>query len=87
MVEQAPYLLLSPETEATQSYLAAGALETEVVEHKYMNNGPLPMARSVPNEAEEVDLLARFLPGAAHEFRLGLGRALFFARRRKAARR
>ncbi len=64
--------------EATQSYLAAGALETEAVEHKYMNNGPLPVVRSVPDEAEEVDLLARFLPGAAREFRLGLGSCAVF---------
>ncbi len=64
--------------EATQSYLVAGALETETVEHKYMNNGPLPVVRSVPDEAEEVDLLARFLPGAAREFRLGLGSCAVF---------
>jgi len=64
--------------EATQSYLAAGALESEVVEHKYMNNGPLPVVRSAHNETEEVNLLARFLPGAAREFRLGLGSCAVF---------
>jgi mRNA-degrading endonuclease RelE of RelBE toxin-antitoxin system len=64
--------------EATQSYLAAGALESEAVEHKYMNNGPLPVVRSAHNEAEEVNLLARFLPGAAREFRLGLGSCAVF---------
>ena len=64
--------------EATQSYLAAGALESEAVEHKYMNNGPLPVVRSAPNEAEEVNLLARFLAGAAREFRLGLGSCAVF---------
>jgi len=64
--------------EAAQSYLAAGALESEAVEHKYMNNGPLPVVRSAHNEAEEVNLLARFLPGAAREFRLGLGSCAVF---------
>jgi superfamily I DNA/RNA helicase/mRNA-degrading endonuclease RelE of RelBE toxin-antitoxin system len=64
--------------EATQSYLAAGALESEAVELKYMNNGPLPVVRSAPNEAEEVNLLAHFLAGAAREFRLGLGSCAVF---------
>ncbi len=43
-----------------------------------MNNGPLPVVRSAPNEAEEVNLLARFLAGATREFRLGLGSCAVF---------
>jgi hypothetical protein len=43
--------------EATQSYLAAGALESEAVEHKYMNNGPLPVVRSAHNEADQLAII------------------------------
>src|SRR5258708_20441180 len=43
-----------------------------------MTNGPLPVVRSAPNEAEEVNLLARFLAGATREFRLGLGSCAVF---------
>jgi len=64
--------------EATQSYLASGALETEEVEQKYMNNGPLPVVRFAQSEREEIELLARFLQGAAREFRLGLGACAVF---------
>ncbi len=59
--------------EAAQSYLAAGALDAEPVERIYMNNGPMPVVRAIRSGGEEVQLLARFLPRAAREFRLGIG--------------
>ena len=59
--------------EAAQSYLAAGELDNEQVERSYMNSGPLPGVRMIRNGGEEVQLLARFLPAAAKEFRLSIG--------------
>jgi superfamily I DNA/RNA helicase len=59
--------------EAAQSYLATGILDAEPVERMYMNNGPLPVVRSVHHGIEETHLLARFLRGAARELRLGIG--------------
>ncbi len=59
--------------EAAQSYLSAGALETEPIERMYMNNGPLPVVRAIRTGGEEMQLLSRFLPAAAREFRLGIG--------------
>ncbi len=59
--------------EAAQSYLAAGQLDGEQVERTYVNNGPLPVVRKMQSGGEEVQLLARFLPAAAHEFRLNIG--------------
>ncbi len=59
--------------EAAQSYLAAGALDTEPIERTYVNNGPLPVVRALRNGGEEVQLLSRFLPGVAHAFRFGIG--------------
>src|SRR3989442_12428898 len=38
-----------------------------------MNNGPLPVIRAIRPGDEEVQLLIRFLPAAAHAFRLGIG--------------
>src|SRR5438105_11341726 len=38
-----------------------------------MNNGPMPGVRMIRSGGEEVQLLARFLPAAAREFRLSIG--------------
>src|SRR4051812_28345590 len=38
-----------------------------------MNSGPLPGVRMIRNGGEEVQLLSRFLPAAAKEFRLSIG--------------
>ncbi len=59
--------------EAAQSYLAAGELDNEQVERSYMNSGPQPGVRMIRNGGEEVQLLSRFLPAAAKEFRLSTG--------------
>jgi superfamily I DNA/RNA helicase len=59
--------------EAAQSYLATGILDAEPVERMYMNNGPLPVVRSVHNGVEEIRLLVRFLREAARELRQGIG--------------
>ena len=59
--------------EAAQSYLAEGMLDSEQIERGYVNSGPMPVVRVVRNGSEEVQLLARFLPAAAREFRLAVG--------------
>jgi superfamily I DNA/RNA helicase/mRNA-degrading endonuclease RelE of RelBE toxin-antitoxin system len=59
--------------EAAQSYLTTGILDAEPIERMYMNDGTLPVVRSVHNSVEEIRLLARFLRGAARELRLGIG--------------
>jgi superfamily I DNA/RNA helicase/mRNA-degrading endonuclease RelE of RelBE toxin-antitoxin system len=62
--------------EAARSYLQAqeaGELERESGERRYVHSGPMPALRRVASRAEEVDLLRRFLPAAAHELRLGIG--------------
>src|SRR6266567_8302434 len=59
--------------EAAQSYLAAGELDNEQVERSYMNSGPLPGMRVIRSGGEEVQLLSRFLPAAAHDSRLSIG--------------
>lgn len=57
-------------SEAAQSYLANGALETEPVESVHMYRGPLPYICVVQDSNEEMQVLATFLPGAARECRL-----------------
>src|SRR5712692_1653309 len=59
--------------EAAQSYLSAGALDTEPIERTYIHNGPLPVVRAIRSGGEEVQLLSLFLPRVAHEFRFGIG--------------
>nr|BBH95986.1 DNA helicase [Thermogemmatispora argillosa] len=64
--------------EAARAYLraqAAGELdgERESYERRYEHSGPVPALRRVASRTEEVDLLRRFLPAAAHELRLGIG--------------
>ena len=59
--------------EAAQSYLAAGALEPEVVERIYVNTGPRPLVRAMHSEKEEALLLVSFLRGASRELRLQPG--------------
>ncbi len=59
--------------EAAQSYLAVEALDSEQVEREYVHSGPMPAVRVLRSGNDEVQLLSRFLPGAAHEFRFGIG--------------
>jgi putative nucleotidyltransferase with HDIG domain len=61
--------------EAAHSYLREGALddETATVERVYVASGPQPSVRAVAQAYDETVLLARFLHGAAREFRLGVG--------------
>ncbi|MBX5449938.1 UvrD-helicase domain-containing protein [Thermogemmatispora sp.] len=62
--------------EAARAYLRAQAsaeLDGEPCERRYEHSGPVPALRRVASRAEEVDLLRRFLPAAAHELRLGIG--------------
>jgi superfamily I DNA/RNA helicase len=59
--------------EAAQSYLSAGMLDDEQVERSYVNSGPVPGVRVIRSGGEEVQLLSRFLPAAAREFRLSTG--------------
>src|ERR1700680_1836605 len=48
-------------------------MDQEQVERSYRNSGPLPGVRIIRSGGEEVQLLSRFLPAAAHEFRLSIG--------------
>ncbi len=59
--------------EAAQSYLAGGALDTEPVERKYVNNGPQPALRRVPNSGEQTRLLVNFFQQTRSHFHLSLG--------------
>ena len=58
--------------EAAHAYLGQELLDSEQAE-TYLNSGPEPAMRAVPHQSGEADLLARFLPAAAREARLGLG--------------
>ena len=61
-------------TEAARDYLAAGVPEDlKPDEQTYVHTGPTPAMRSVENNADEAELLARFLRGATREFRLTIG--------------
>ncbi len=64
--------------EAAQSYLALGILDSEPIERVYINSDMLPVVRFVANNREEINLLARFLPIAARECRLGIGSCAVF---------
>jgi superfamily I DNA/RNA helicase/mRNA-degrading endonuclease RelE of RelBE toxin-antitoxin system len=59
--------------EAAQAYLAGGVLDDEQVEREYINDGIMPVMRVIYSGGEEVQLLSRFLPVAAHSCRLGIG--------------
>ncbi len=59
--------------EAAQSYLAGGVFDDEQVERDYINSGPMPVMRIIYSGGEEIQLLSRFLPAAAHDCRLGIG--------------
>lgn len=74
--------------EAAHSYLASGALEEydPSVEPTYIHSGPQPAVRVVRNSQGETQLLARFLPGAAREFHLGLGSCAVLVPSEKAGR-
>jgi len=64
--------------EAAQAYLAADMLDAEAVDREYINSGPMPVVRAVHNSHDEALLLARFLPGAAREYRLGVSACAVF---------
>jgi len=64
--------------EAAQAYLAADMLDAEAVDREYINSGPMPVVRAVQNTNNEALLLARFLPGAAREYRLGVSACAVF---------
>lgn len=57
---------------AAHSYLGGSTLETPDPP-EYVKDGPLPVVRAVPDAFAEGELLVRFLPAAAREFRLGIG--------------
>ena len=59
--------------EAARSYLREGGLEDPEDGQDYAETGPKPAVRVVSEPRDETALLARFLKGAAKEFRLGVG--------------
>ena len=59
--------------EAAYSYLHGDALDDPDEEQTYTLTGPNPVVRAVNAPYDETVLLARFLTGAAREFRLGIG--------------
>ena len=59
--------------EAAYSYLHGDALDDPYQEQTYALTGPNPVVRAVNAPYDESVLLARFLTGAAREFRLGIG--------------
>ena len=59
--------------EAAQSYLTSGALEPEISKPEYINDGPLPDARSINAYRHEIQLLASFFQKASRSLRLTLG--------------
>ncbi|WP_069804144.1 3'-5' exonuclease [Thermogemmatispora onikobensis] len=76
--------------EAARTYLqaqVAGELDGESGERRYEHSGPMPALRRVASQAEEVDLLRRFLPAAAHELRLGIGACAVLTPTRRAGQR
>jgi superfamily I DNA/RNA helicase/mRNA-degrading endonuclease RelE of RelBE toxin-antitoxin system len=58
---------------AAQSYLGDAQIDYDAGKIRYVHEGPLPVARRVSSRDEEVDLLDRFLRGAARELRLTIG--------------
>jgi superfamily I DNA/RNA helicase/mRNA-degrading endonuclease RelE of RelBE toxin-antitoxin system len=58
--------------EAAHSYLTAITTETDEGEWGHVTNGEKPAVRLVENEADELQLLANYLTGAARAFHLGL---------------
>lgn len=59
--------------EAARIYLADGQLDDEPIETaSYKNNGPRPVVATAQDATAELELLARFLPNAVRELRLGL---------------
>jgi superfamily I DNA/RNA helicase/mRNA-degrading endonuclease RelE of RelBE toxin-antitoxin system len=75
--------------EAAQSYLSyqvASALDREPLERSYQHSGPLPAMRRVASREQEIEVLQRFLPAAAHEFRLGVGACAVLCPTTRAAR-
>ncbi len=61
--------------EAAHAYLRDGVTDedTAAQERTYVASGPVPTVRVVERTYDETQLLARFLPGAAKQFHLGIG--------------
>jgi superfamily I DNA/RNA helicase/mRNA-degrading endonuclease RelE of RelBE toxin-antitoxin system len=59
--------------EAAHSYLRNGGMDDTEEEQTYTQTGPKPAVRAVQGAYDESRLLARFMKGAAKEFRLGVG--------------
>jgi superfamily I DNA/RNA helicase/mRNA-degrading endonuclease RelE of RelBE toxin-antitoxin system len=70
---QTNYRSTSEIGEAAQSYLAGGVLDPEPIERKYVNNGPEPALRRVPNSGEQARLLVNFFQQTRSYFHLSLG--------------
>lgn len=64
--------------EAAFAYVNCDALDNEQTWGEYLNSGPLPVVRAVRDTKDEAQLLARFLPAAAREYRLGLSACAVF---------
>ncbi len=64
--------------EAAHDYIQNGVIDEEESERQYVHGGPLPALRAVSGDPDEVELLTRFLPQAAKEFRLGLSSCAVF---------
>jgi superfamily I DNA/RNA helicase len=60
---------------AASSYLCDGTIDDGVLEQAFVHEGPLPALRTVRTTGEEVDLLARFILGAARQLHLTKGSA------------
>ena len=72
--------------EATRSYLVKGALEPQEAERTYMNNGPLPAARTVLNPQNEVQLLIDYFKKASRSLRHTMGSCAVLCPNEKAGR-
>ncbi|HEX4204139.1 MAG TPA: UvrD-helicase domain-containing protein [Ktedonobacteraceae bacterium] len=66
------YRSTSEISEAAQSYLTSGALDTEAIERHYIHNGPIPDVRSISSYQHEIQLLATFFKQATRHLRQAL---------------
>jgi superfamily I DNA/RNA helicase len=60
---------------AAFSYLRGAELDDVSMEQVFIHEGPLPALRTVRTPAEEIELLARFITGAARQLHLTKGSA------------
>lgn len=58
---------------AAHSYLAGGAIDSDLTEREYIHSGAPPAVRAVNNIEDESALLEYFCQAAAREYRLGIG--------------